>query len=79
MTQYYLIRVQKMCTSDEADCVAGWSAILAEENLDRLVLSDAAAAAGLSLKDCPLENIRPMTEAEIAEWRDRARDADSDD
>lgn len=69
-TQYYLIRVQKMCTSPDADLVAGWSAVVAEENLDKLSLTQAGVAAGLALKDCPVPDMRPMTEAEIAAWRD---------
>jgi len=69
MTQYYLIRVQKMCTSPDADIVPGWSAIVAEDDLRRLTLPLAAEACTLTLKGCPVEGIRPMTEAEIAEWR----------
>ncbi len=68
-TQYFLIRVQRMCTSDECDLVSGWSAIVAEENLGNPILSLAAEATALSIKDCPVAGIRPMTEAEIAEWR----------
>lgn len=70
MTQFYLVTVQKMCTSPDADLVAGWSAVIAEEDLPKLTLANAAEAAGLSLKDCPIPDIRPMTEAEINVWRE---------
>lgn len=70
--QYFLIKVSKMCTSDEADLVASWSAIIAEEDLHKLSMEVAGAAAGLSLKGCPLD-LRPMTEAEIAEYRSNAQ------
>lgn len=72
--QYFLIKVSKMCTSDEADLVSQWSAIIAEEDLHKLSMEVAGAAAGLALKGCPLEGIRPMTEAEIAEYRSAQKD-----
>lgn len=72
--QFYLITVAKMCTSDDADLVAKWSAVVAEKDLARLTMPVAAEAAGLALKDCPIDGIRPMTEAEIAEWRNAQSD-----
>lgn len=70
MTQFYLVNVQKMCTSPDADLVAGWSAIIAEDDLPKLTLANAAKAASISLIDCPIPDIRPMTEDEINEWRE---------
>lgn len=67
--QFYLIKVSKMCTSDEADLVSSWSAVVAEEDLHKLSMATAGEATGLSLKDCPIDGIRPMTEAEIAAYR----------
>lgn len=70
MSQQFLITVQRMCTSDEADLVSGWSAVVAEENLGNITLADAAHVTGLALKDCPIKGIRPMTDAEIKAWRE---------
>lgn len=70
--QFYLISVAKMCTSDDADLVAKWSAVIAEDDLSKLTLPTAAEAAGLALKGCPIDGIRPMTEDEIREWRENA-------
>lgn len=67
--QLYLITVQRMCTSDDADLVSGWSAILPTSRLGDLDLIVAAEATGISLKECPIEGIRPMTDEEINEWR----------
>jgi hypothetical protein len=69
MAQQFLITVQRMCTSDEADIVSGWSAVVEEDDLPKITLATAAEATLLTLKDCPGTNIRPMTEAEIATWR----------
>lgn len=69
MTQFYLVRVQRMTTCDEADMVAGWSAVVAEKDLDNLILSDAGKLTEMSLRNAPGTNMRPMTEAEIATWR----------
>jgi len=69
MTQQFLITVQAMCTSDEADLVSGWSGIVAEESLGNISLSTAAEATMLALRGAPATNIRPMTEEEIAVWR----------
>lgn len=74
MTQHYLITVQRMCTSDEADLVAGWSAVVEEANLSKIVLTDAARVTEISLEKCPLTGIRPMTEAEIEGWRHAERE-----
>jgi len=68
--QLFLLRLQRMCTSDDADLVAGWSAIVSEKDLDNIKLSDAATLTAISLKDCPLENVRPMTKEEVDEWRE---------
>lgn len=70
MSQQFLITVQRMCTSDEADLVSGWSAVVAEEDLHKITLPLAAEATALALKDCPITGIRPMTDAEIAAWRE---------
>lgn len=70
MTQHFLITVQRMCTSDEADLVAGWSAVVAEQDLPKLTLTDAARLTELTLSDAPGTNLRPMTEAEISSWRE---------
>jgi hypothetical protein len=75
-TQHYLITVQRMCTSDEADLVAGWSAVVAEENLSAITLTDAAKLTAMPLDKAPMTNIRPMTEAEIKEWRDAEKAKD---
>lgn len=68
--QFYLLKLQRMCTSDDADLVSGWSAVVAEKDLPNITLADAAQLTGLALKRCPLSGVRPMTEAEIATWRD---------
>jgi hypothetical protein len=67
--QQFLITVQRMCTSDEADLVSGWSAVVSEANLPNITLVDAAKLTAISLRNAPVKNIRPMTEAEIADWR----------
>lgn len=69
--QHYVVTVQRMCTSNEADFVSSWSAIVAEENLDTITLSDAAKVTAFD-KDIAT-NIRPMTEAEIEAWREASR------
>jgi len=72
--QLYLITVQRMTTCDEADMVASWSAVVAEEDLSNITLTSAAKLTELTLRNAPGTNMRPMTEAEIAEWRDAERD-----
>lgn len=70
MTTFYLVRVQKMMTSDEADTVPGWSAYVAEDKLADLKMSDVATLLTSTIKDAPATNIRPMTEDEIKAWRE---------
>lgn len=70
MTQFYLVKVQRMCTSDECDLVTEWSAVFAEDDLPNLKLASVAELTALTLKDCPVEGIRPMTEDEIREWQE---------
>lgn len=69
MTQFYLVSVERMCTSDEADLISKWSAVIAEEDLPKLTLPDAAKLTEIKLATCPLPGVRPMTEAEIEVWR----------
>jgi hypothetical protein len=69
MTQKFLISVQAMCTSDEADLVSKWSAVVAQEDLGNISLVDASIVSMAPLiKDCPIE-FRPMTDEEIRAWR----------
>lgn len=71
--QHFLITVQRMCTSPEADLVSQWSAVVAEENLSRIALTGAAKLTALSLENSPIKDVRPMTEAEIDAWREADR------
>jgi hypothetical protein len=76
MSQHFLITVQRMCISDEAALVSGWSAVVAEENLLNFGegIGNAARLTEIALKDCPVTNLRPMTEAEITEWRNAQKE-----
>ncbi len=70
--QFYLVQVSRMSTSDDANLVASLSYIVAEEDLVRpgnTLLALSAEACEIHTRGCPLKNIRPMTEAEIAEYR----------
>jgi hypothetical protein len=69
LKQLYLVTVSRMSTSDDADLVSKWTALVAEENMDKPLLPLAAEVTTLTIKGCPLDNIRPMTEAEIDVWR----------
>lgn len=74
-TQYYLIIVQRMSTSDEADCISGWSGIVAKENLKNFgAIVESATLCDMALEGAPLTNIRPMTEEEIREYREAQDD-----
>lgn len=77
--QFYVVSVSRMNTSDDADLVPKWSAIIAEENMGKPLLPLAVEVTTLTLKGCPVENIRPMTEAEIDVWRKAENDATDDD
>lgn len=73
--QHFLITVQRMCTADEADLVVGWSAVVEQKNLANITLVDVAEITRLVLRDTnALTNARPMTEAEIAAWREEDRE-----
>jgi hypothetical protein len=69
MTQKFIVSVQAMCTSDDADLVTKWSAIVDEADLHKI---DLTLAAKLALK--PFDNSdldrRPMTDDEIREYRE---------
>lgn len=67
--QQFLLTVQRMCTSPEADLVSGWSAVVAEEDLPKIELALAAEATRLAMCDCPIDGIRAMTMKEIEAWR----------
>jgi hypothetical protein len=67
--QQFLLTVQRMCTSPEADLVSGWSAVVAEEDLPKIELALAAEATRLAMQDCPIDDIRAMTLVEIDAWR----------
>lgn len=67
--QYYLIKIYRMNTSDEADVVPVWSGLVEEENLDKPFLPPVIETLKVVLTDAPLKNIRPMTLDEIAVWR----------
>lgn len=70
--QTFLITVSRMCTSDEADVVVDWSAVVEEKDLDKAgeIIQKVAAATALILKDFPGTNTRPMTLEEIRAWRE---------
>jgi len=65
--QFYIITVQRMCTSDEGDLASGWSAVIAEKDIVANFggLGEAIKLTGINLADGPFTNLRPMTEAEI--------------
>jgi hypothetical protein len=69
MTQKFLVSVQAMCTSDEADLVSKWSAVVDAADMAKIDLS---LAAQLALKpfDGTTFDRRPMTDAEIREYRE---------
>jgi hypothetical protein len=67
--QEFLITVRRMCKCDEVDLVPSWSGVVAEKDLPNITLADAAKLTALVLEGFPGTNVRPMTEAEIAEWR----------
>lgn len=70
MTQFFLVRVSKLMTSDEADIVPSWSAHISDSNITQLKLSDVVALLDAQTEGVPVTDIRPMTEDEIREWRD---------
>jgi len=72
--QHYLITVERLCTSREADCVSKWSAVVAESDLNKITLSDAAKLTEIKMtKDGPLTKLRPMTLEEIEAYREEQR------
>ena len=70
--QFFIVKIQRMVTCDEAEMSSGWSAIVAEKDLVKFgALADAAIITKLELtEDSPFTNLRPMTEAEIKVWRE---------
>jgi hypothetical protein len=69
--QLYLVQLTKMMTSDEADAALSWSAVVAENDLGKIALSDAASLLTMKLDDCSLfTGLRPMTQDEVREWRE---------
>lgn len=68
--QLYEVVVRNMSVCDEADVVVSWSAVIAEEDLAKLTLTTVAELLALQIKDAPLTNVRPMTETEVADWRE---------
>lgn len=75
-TEFYLINVRKMMTSDDCDLVPGWTAHISSDNLPNLMLADVAQLLTMEIKDAPVSGLRPMTEDEVKEWRKEQDDED---
>lgn len=74
MTQFYLIKIYKMMTSDEVDIVPCWSACLSEDVMSSPMLQTVTEMLSLVLTDAPVTGLRPMTEAEIETYRNEQED-----
>jgi hypothetical protein len=68
--QHFLVTVQQMTKCDEADMVSGWSAVIAEKDMENFgALKDVPLLTAKAIEGAPATNLRPMTLAEIAVWR----------
>lgn len=72
MTQKYILEVRKMMVCDEADVACAWSAVVDEADLGKIDLTLPPKLIAIQMEGMPATNLRPMTEDEIRDWRDKS-------
>lgn len=84
--QFYLLRISAMSTADDVDALVPSGEILIDGNFNNSetgvsVINSLHALAKMlvdSIKDAPLDNVRPMTREEIRAYRDAETEEDDD-
>jgi hypothetical protein len=74
--QLYLLKISAMCTADDIDGVVPSAEIIVNADFGTdnhniiEALHNLANQLAETIRGAPLENVRPMTRAEVQQWRD---------